>query len=298
MLPRSTASRALRWPSRVASLGVLLALAISTSAVAQGRAPEARPGWPQRLTLAVLPYQAVPHRYDQWTPVADYLTRETGIPVKIATSRLYEEYVREVLASRHDLAYFNPLHYLTAHRDGGYEAFVSPGDRAMGRIVVRAGSPLRTLKDLRARKISMLSPSALAARILPEVFLRDHGLVAGRDYTLVEVPTNDASLNAVLDGQVDAAAAAMRTFDALPGSIKKRLRILAETPPQPDVLLGLRGDLDPGLKDALARALLALGRSPEGRAILAPLGWKRLVRARDADYDVTRALARKLGLPY
>lgn len=73
----------------------------------------------------------------------------------------------------------------------------------------------------------MLSPSALAARILPEVFLRDHGLVAGRDYTLVEVPTNDASLNAVLDGQVDAAAAAMRTFDSLPGSIKKRLRILA-----------------------------------------------------------------------
>lgn len=64
------------------------------------------------------------------------------------------------------------------------------------------------------------------------------------------------------------------------------------------MLLGLRGDLDPGLKEALAKALLALGETPEGRAILAPLGWKKLIRARDTDDDVTRALARKLGLPY
>ena len=48
----------------------------------------------------------------------------------------------------------------------------------------------------------------------------------------------------------------------------------------------------------MARALLALGESPEGRAILAPIGWKKLLRARDADYDVTRAFARKLGLVY
>ncbi|OGK87990.1 MAG: hypothetical protein A2X52_13750 [Candidatus Rokubacteria bacterium GWC2_70_16] len=280
------------------SLGVLLALAISTSAVAQGRAPAARPGWPQSLTLAVLPYQAVPHLHDVWTPVAEYLTREMGIPVKITTARLYEEYVRQVLASRPELAYFNPPHYLAARRDGGYEAFVSPGDKAMGRIVVLAASPIRALADLRGRKISLLPPSAFAARIQPEAFLRDHGLVAGRDYTLVEVPTTDASLNGVVAGKVDAAGTGMRPSDALPGSIKSRLRILAETPPQPDVLLGLRGDLAQGLKEALARTLLALGESPEGRAVLAPIGWKKLIRARDADDDVTGAFARKLGLAY
>ncbi|MBI3106951.1 MAG: PhnD/SsuA/transferrin family substrate-binding protein [Candidatus Rokubacteria bacterium] len=80
--------------------------------------------------------------------------------------------------------------------------------------------------------------------------------------------------------------------------MKKRLRVLAEVLPQPDMVLGVRGDLDPGLKEALARALLALGESPEGRAILARIGWKKLLRARDADDDVTRAFARKLGLVY
>ncbi len=277
---------------------MLLALAISTSAVAQGRAPAARPGWPQRLTLAVLPYQAVPHLYDVWTPVAEYLTREMGIPVRISTSRLYEDYVREVLLTRPELAFFHPLHYLTAHRDGGYEALVSPSHRMTGVIVVRATSRIRALADLRGKKVSLLPPSAFAARIQPEAFLRDHGLVAGRDYTLVEVPTNDASLNAVVAGQVDAAGAPMRSVGALPGSTKRRLRVLAETPPQPDMLLGVRPDLAPALKEALARALLALGGSPEGRAILAPIGWKKLLRARDADYDVTRAFARKLGLVY
>jgi len=282
----------------VASLGVLLALAISTSAVAQGHAPAARPGWPQSLTLAVLPYQAVPHLYNVWTPVAEYLARETGIPVKITTSRLFEEYIREVLLTRPELAYFNPLHYLTADRDGGYEAFITPGDRTLARIVVRTASPIRAPQDLRGGEVSLLPPSALAARILPEAFLRDHGLVLGLDYTLVEVPTVDAALNAVVAGQVDAAGVGIRPFNALPGSIKKRLRILAETPPQADMFFGVRGDLDPGLTEALAKALLALGESPEGRAILAPLGWKKLLRARDAGYDVTRAFARKLGLAY
>ena len=116
--------------------------------------------------------------------------------------------------------------------------------------------------------------------------------------TLVEVPTVDASLNAVVAGQVDAAGAAMRRFDVLPWSMKKRLRVLAEALPQPDMLLGVRGDLGPGLKEALAKALLALGESPEGRAILARIGWKKLLRARDADDDVTRAFAHKLGLVY
>jgi len=116
--------------------------------------------------------------------------------------------------------------------------------------------------------------------------------------TLVEVPTVDASLNAVVAGQVDAAGAAMRRFDVLPWSMKKRLRVLAEALPQPDMLLGVRGDLGPGLKEALAKALLALGESPAGRAILARIGWKKLLRARDADDDVTRAFAHKPGLVY
>ena len=104
-------------------------LTLATATTVAAREPSPRADWPQRLTLAVLPYQVIPHLYEVWTPVAEYLTREMGIPVKIGTSRLYEDYVREVLLTRPELAFFHPLHYLTAHRDGGYEAFVSPGDR-------------------------------------------------------------------------------------------------------------------------------------------------------------------------
>ncbi|HAM59068.1 MAG TPA: hypothetical protein DCQ64_28105 [Candidatus Rokubacteria bacterium] len=117
--------RCLRW----AALAGMAALTLAMATTVPAREPSPRANWPQRLTLAVLPYQAVPHLYDVWTPVAEYLTREMGIPVKISTSRLYEDYVREVLLTRPELAFFHPLHYLTAHRDGGYEAFVSPGDR-------------------------------------------------------------------------------------------------------------------------------------------------------------------------
>ena len=257
-----------------------------------------RPGWPQRLTLAILPYQVPPHIYDMWTPVADHLSDKLGMFVRVTTTTAYEDYVREVLVQRPELAYFNSLQYLTAHRDGGYDALVAPNQKMVGRLVVRVDSPIRTLGDLRGRSIALLPSSAMPGHLQPKALLLDHGLVAGRDYSVVEVANHDLSINAVVTRRVHAGATGVAAFETLPAATKAELRIVAETPPQPPVVIAARRDVDPSLREAVARALLSLGDEPRGREILRPLGWDRLVRATDADYHPTREFARKLGLTY
>lgn len=254
--------------------------------------------WPQRITLAILPYQVLPHIYDQWTPVADYLSGKLGVFVRVTTTNVYADYVREVLVQRPELAYFNSLQYLTAHRDGSYDALVAPNQKMVGRLIVRADSPIRTVGDLRGRRIALLPPSAMPGHLQPKALLLDHGLVAGRDYTVVEVENFNFSIDAVATRRVDAGAAGVTAFEILPAATKTALRILAETPPQPPVVIAARRDLDPTLRDTAARALLSLGDEPRGREILRPLGWNRLTRVTDADYDATREFARKLGLTY
>lgn len=59
-------------PMRMAALGALLAL--STQVGVAGERPAApKTGWPQRLTVAIVPYQVPPQSFDVWTPVADFL---------------------------------------------------------------------------------------------------------------------------------------------------------------------------------------------------------------------------------
>lgn len=285
-------------PGVVASLTLVLILAVATPAATQNRAPAPRPGWPQRVTLAILPYQVPAHISEMWTPVADYLAREIGVPVRLQTTRAFEEYMGEVLRNRPELAYFNPLQYLTAHRAAGYEALVAPDQKAIGRIIVRANSPIRTLGDLRGRTIAFLPPTGMPGHLQPRALLLEYGLVAGRDYTIVEVTNHNLSIHSVVAGTVDAGATGSAAFGTLPEETRADLRVLADTPSQPAVVIASRADLDPALREAVSGALKALGNSPEGREVLRPLGWTRLLRATDAEHDSTRDFARRLGIRY
>lgn len=108
----------------------------------------------------------------------------------------------------------------------------------------------------------------------------------------------DLSLQAVIEGKVDAGITAVVPLNKALPEITAQIRILAETPPQPSPVISVRNDLDPTLREEIAEALLALNESQEGKTILSALGWPGLIRVSDADYDVTRAFAKKLGLEY
>ena len=257
-----------------------------------------RSGWPPRLTLAVLPYQVPPHIYDLWTPLADFLSGKLGVFVRVTTTNVYEDYARKVVVQRPELAYFNPLQYLTAHRDGGYDALVAPNQNTLGRLIVRADSPIRTLRDLRGRTIALLPPSAMPGHHQAKALLLDVGLVADRDYAVVVVENFNFLIDRVVGRRVDAGAVGVMPFNTLPVATKAKLRILAETPPQPPSVFAARRDIDPALREAIARAFLSLSDETRGREILRSFAWNRLVRATDADYDSTREFARKLGLRY
>ena len=275
-------------------------LAVSNLAWSASResSPTSPSAWPKKLTLAILPYQVPPHIYDIWSPVADYLLEHIGIPVQVTTSNVYEEYVPTVLATRPEIAFLNALQYLTAHREAGYEAFIAPTKQMIGRIIVRVDSPIQTIAELRGKRLSFLPPSAMPGHLQPKALLLDHDMVAGEDYTIVEVANHNLSINAVVAGKVDAGVTGVMPFETLPPGTKSQLRILAETPPQPPVVIAIRGDVDPALRELLAEHFLKLNTSKDGRAILAPLGWKAVMRVTDTDYDAPRRFAKKFNLKY
>ncbi len=129
----------------------------------------------------------------------------------------------DVLANQPELAVLNSLEYLTAHRAGDYE-LIAAFPEVTALIIVRVNSPLRTIDELRGKTIAFLPPSALLGHQMPRGFLLDHGLVAGRDYTVVEVANHDLTIDAVLAGKVDAAISAQWQFSIRLVDTRSKLR--------------------------------------------------------------------------
>ena len=125
---------------RILVLSLVAATGALPSPSTVGAQPSGTPrrDWPQQITLAILPYQVSPHIYDLWTPAADHLSGKLGVFVRVTRANVYEDYVREVLVQRPELAYFNSLQYMTAHRDGGYDSMEERATLLGGRLEVES----------------------------------------------------------------------------------------------------------------------------------------------------------------
>lgn len=147
-------------------------------------------------------------------------------------------------------------------------------------IVVREDAPIRSIEDLRGRTIAWIEPNSTSGFVIPRYLLAERGVDPERAFRQqVFAGGHDAAVLAVYNGQVDAAAVwaeppsdgggAWTRF--LRGRPPPRLRPILYSPPIPSDAVGVHPRLlreHPGLVRSVKAALVSLGQSEEGRAIL------------------------------
>ncbi len=124
--------------------------------------------------------------------------------------------------------------------------------------------------------------------VLAKSILRNAGLGAS-DYQEIFTKNPPNALLAVYNGTAQAAgigAPLLQRPEILRKVDVKRLHILAESQPIPQLPLAVRGDLDARLVRQLLTALLELPAAAGGPVILEKMGALRFDAATDADYNV------------
>lgn len=239
---------------------------------------------------------------------ADVFGKLSGLPVKVVVASDYAGVV-EALRSRFvEMAFVHSVGYVYASREGGCQILVKATRRGAAtytaRIFVRQGRGVRTLPELRGKRIAFVDPTSTSGYIYPMVLLIKAGLVQNRDpktffREAVFAGAHDAALLALLNGAVDAAA----VFDDAPQRLlpdrsrAAELLMVAESPRIPNDGVCVRQGLEPELVERLTQALLGLNR-PEHRAILLRLyNIDGLIPAKDKDYDPVREAVDALHLP-
>jgi phosphonate transport system substrate-binding protein len=238
--------------------------ASSPRAAASAPASAACPGG--RLRFGIEPYEDPAKLTPAYTVLAHALATKVGCPVNL---QIVENYSAEVLAMRNgqlEMAEFGPLGFVFASQKAGAEPVASFAD-ASGTLTtykaalwVPVGSPIHTLADIKGHSLALSSPGSTSGDALPRYAMKKAG-IAPTSVRMQYAGGHPQSLLALVNGKVDVAevntqeqatATTAGKFDAT------KFRRIWESDPVPNDPVTVAGSLDPGLKNAIGKALLEL----------------------------------------
>lgn len=262
---------------------IILAAGLLWSTSAWAIEPPANPIY----TFGVVPEHSVTLLARISVPLLNALQAKSGLQLRFATAPDIPTFERRLAVGEYDFAYMDPYHYTIFHQRPGYRAFAKEKDRLLrGIVVVRRDAPYRELADLHGQTLVFPAPAAFAATLLARTEFARLGIAITPRF----VTSHDSVYLNVARGFHPAGGGIVRTFEHLQPEVRDRLRILWTTQAFPPSAFAAHPRIPVAVVERLQQAMLHLDDDAAGRAALATIGFKAFATARDADYDVVRAL--------
>lgn len=273
---------------RLRRFGILLAAILVGLPALAGRGEKEEK---RTIYFGVIP-RFHPHvTYEYYQPLMEYLTRNTPYRFELRLGRTYQETVQDLENGATDVAYLGGATFALARHRFGARALVRPLNR-QGKpayrcsIVVRTDSPIRSVAELRGKRMALGAPRSTTGSLIPNYMLFSAGVTPDRLKATRYFPNHEAVAMAVLKGMFDAGAVKDVVAQKYEG---QGLRVIAMSEELPNAPIAAGDTLPKEAEDALTNALLSIKENgAPGPAALADWGPEiqhGFVRARGEDYD-------------
>jgi phosphonate transport system substrate-binding protein len=247
----------------------------------------------EELKLSILPRYFPEKLTAMITPLAAYLSNETGISVEPVLTDNFASYESEILKGKIAIGYENPLVYVNV--SGSHDVIATAvkgegGDKFRGVIISRPDSGINKIASLKGKKVMIVSKSSAGGFLSQKLTLMEKGLDVERDCEL-SVAADNRQENVIISvsiGDVDAGfirESALHKADQfiMPGSV----RDIAKTTWLPNWALSVSRNMPQQQKEAIQKALLKLTHdSPALKA----MELKSFIASSDSDYEILRTL--------
>lgn len=203
-------------------------------------------------------------------PVFNAVGRASGLSFNLKVAQSYNSVVEAMCNGSADIAFFGPVSYVQAHRRGCAELLAVARERGdstyYAGVFTRARSPIRTLRDLKGKRVAFGDVNSASSFIVPMGMILDAKIDPVRDLAAVRLTGSHAnSLAALMQGQADAAGLSFESFEKAvnQGLVKPgEVRVVARSAPIPNPPLGMNARLPAPLKAKLKRAFAEVARTP------------------------------------
>src|SRR5690606_27958242 len=193
-----------------------------------------------------------------------------GMPVKPHVALDYTAVVEALRSNQLEGAFLGPAAYVLAKDKVGAEiepvargVMAYTGQSAYHMLIItQPESPIESLDDLKGHTFAFVDPASTSGGLLPKLVLDRAGIDPDADFSATYYSgTHQASLIAVLEDKVDAAAIADEVYDL---AIQREeikdgdLKIVYKSDPVPGSPFVIRTNLPEDLQERLRSAILGL----------------------------------------
>jgi len=227
----------------------------------------------QQYQFAIHPLHNPTRLYEVFNPLMDYLNQNlTGVTFTVEASKSYAHFNEKLKQKTVAFALPNPYQTLMA-LETDYQVIAKMGDdqNFKGIFLVRKDSGITQPSDLKGKAVSYPAPTALAATMLPQHYLQQHGINVTHDIENKYVGSQESSIMNVFVGNTAAAATWPPPWRALSDErpeLKEQLKVIWQTQSLPNNSIVVRDDVPPELIKQVQILLSHLHETEEGQKIL------------------------------
>lgn len=268
---------------------------------------------PKKLVIAFDPSSNAETMETKAKPFGVLLAKQLGIPVQIVVSTNDDTMIEAMGSGKVDCAFLPPEGYVLAHQKYGVKvllqstryAYKEPDDQLThhlvkdfhAQILVRKGSGIKNLKDLRGKKIAVQSSTSTAGWIWPVVSLYRHGINIYKDnIQTVQVKGHDQGVMAVYNGSADACfvfQGARNIVKKDAPDVMKKVVPLYTTPGIPNDTVSVRGNMSPAFQKKLINAFQTVAKSKKGHQIIQEVYQQQgYVKSKNSNFNKVREYAK------
>jgi len=232
---------------------------------------------PATLRMSAIPDENPTELMRIYTPFAEYLQREIGIPVQFTPVVDYAATVEGMAANKFDLVWFGGLTHVQARirtNNTAYAIAMREEDLQFKSVfITNPQANVKSLQELQGKTFAFGSAGSTSGHTMPRYFLLKAGIVPEQDFSKFSFSgAHDATALWVQSGRVDAGALNISVWEKLIDTKKvdtKQVFVFWTTPSYVDYNWTVRGDLDKGFVEKIKQAFLKLDRSnPEHAKLL------------------------------
>lgn len=231
--------------------------------------------------------------FEVYGPIVDRINdRMPDVILKLEASRNYEEFDKKLYSGHFDLAMPNPYQTIRSLVHG-YRVFGKMADDLdfRGIILVRKDSDIHQVIDLKGKAVSYPAKTALAATMMPQQYLHNHGININTDIDNRYVGSQESSIMNVLRGHVAAAATwpvPWKTFAAEHPEEAAQLEVKWQTEPLLNNGWVVHTDVPTEIAERFAKQLFSLQDDEDGRKLLQAVPVSRFEPATNLTYEPIR----------
>ena len=204
-------------------------------------------------------------------PISDYLSERLGVKVEAFTASNYIGVVEGLGSGSVDFGIIPPFSSLLAQKQSNAKPILTskgktgkPGYTA--ELYVRKDSGIKSLQDVKGKKVAFVDPSSSSGYIYPGAMLVQAGLNLDKDISYQFSGGHDKSLQLLLNKDVDVIA----TFDGVEDryakdfpQAKTDIQKLASSDMIPGVMVTASSKMDKELQEKLEKALRDIEKDPK-----------------------------------